>query len=255
MTDYTISEHYVLPSKGLIYKEAINPNITLRSMTTRDEMKRLTKTDTPYKLLCDIIEDCIVGQKPAISVYDMCLGDYQFLLHKLRVVTYGADYKMTVRCPVCGSIEDTIINLDDLKVLDFDASKLKELCKVTLPMSNKVVEMKLVTPRSLDEIMIREKEIKRKSGKDSQEASSVSFLLTIMSLIKTVDGVVLNPAELETFVKNLPMKDTNILIRTSEKLNREVGLDTLITVKCNRCGHEILSSFRDTSEFFGPTID
>ena len=71
----------------------VNPNIKIRSMTTEEEMKRLGYTEQPYKMLSEIIDDCLVD-KPGISTYDMCLGDYEFLLHKLRVVTYGSDYKI-----------------------------------------------------------------------------------------------------------------------------------------------------------------
>ena len=57
-TDYTIMEGYELPSKGKIYSENVNPHIELRSMTGRDEMKRLSPSSTPLKTLADIIEDC-----------------------------------------------------------------------------------------------------------------------------------------------------------------------------------------------------
>ena len=37
---YTIAERDTLPSHGLLYEKDINPEIKLRSMTVRDEMKR-----------------------------------------------------------------------------------------------------------------------------------------------------------------------------------------------------------------------
>lgn len=77
---FTITEDCTLPSLGLVYSKPVNPNVKLRSMTTEEEMRRLAHTERPYKVLCDIIEDCIVGDKLGISVYDVCLGDYQYLL-------------------------------------------------------------------------------------------------------------------------------------------------------------------------------
>jgi hypothetical protein len=88
LTDYTIMEGYELPSKGKIYSDSVNPHVELRSMTARDEMKRLSPSSTPLKTLADIIEGCCI-EKPKVHVYDMALGDYEFLLHKLRIVTYG----------------------------------------------------------------------------------------------------------------------------------------------------------------------
>ena len=86
MQKYTIKETFTLPSKGKMYTNLENPSISLRSMTTRDEMKRLAPTDTPYKAMSEIIEECIIGDKPSVGVYNLFIGDYEFLLQKLRIV-------------------------------------------------------------------------------------------------------------------------------------------------------------------------
>ena len=112
--NYTIAEEFTLPSKGLIYETKINPVIKLRSMTARDEMKRLAPSATPLKTLAEIIEGCIVSEKLPIKVYDLANSDYEFLLHKLRTVTYGPDYKVYLKCPECGENVETIFKLDNL---------------------------------------------------------------------------------------------------------------------------------------------
>lgn len=251
MVDSTIVDTYTLPSKGLIYGIDVNPRVKLRSMTTRDEMKRLGSSERPLELLCEVIEDCIVGDKPKIHVYDMYLGDFQFLLHRLRMVTYGSKYKMTVRCPVCGSIINGEIDLKSLEVKEYDDS-FKDLLVVDLPASKKRVELNYMTPRIYDDIAIRTAELKSKM-KNSNENRSLQITLT--TLIKTVDGKVLSPAEIEAFVNNLPMRDTNILLKRLEKINGKVGINTITTIKCSQCGHDIVTSFRSTPEFFGPEED
>ena len=97
----TIKETFTLPSKGLIYGQEINPKVTLRSMTTEDEMIRLSPSDSDYESSCELIDRCIEGEFP-IKTYDLCLGDYQFLLTKLWLVTYGSEYKVVIQCPNCG---------------------------------------------------------------------------------------------------------------------------------------------------------
>ena len=92
MSDYTIAEEFTLPSGGQLYDPPISPIVKLRSMTTEDEMKRLSPSERAYKNMCEIIDGCIVDDI-GISTYDMCLADYQFLLHRIRVVTYGKEYK------------------------------------------------------------------------------------------------------------------------------------------------------------------
>lgn len=249
-TNYTISESYILPSKGLIYDKPIDPNFTVRSMTTAEEMKRLSPTETPYKVMSEIIEECLT-KKLEIPVYDLCIGDYQFLLHKLRVVTYGPDYKMSIQCPNCGEVTVSNTNLDSLTVTEYEDS-IQEFMTIHLPQIDKKIELKVQTPRIIEEVSSRAKEIKKRM-KDS--AVDPSFLVTLQSIIKTVDGQTLNAVALESFVRKLPMRDANILLQAAKKLNGKVGLDTEVVAKCGSCGYDVVTTFRFTSEFFGPTID
>lgn len=250
--NYTIAEHYELPSKGLIYSHQFDPSVKLRSMTTQDEMKRLTNSDLQYKIMSEIIDDCIVDEKLPISSYDMCLGDYQYLLHRLRVVTYGPEYKMSVKCPVCGGVSDVVCDLDSLEKIEFEMEDIDKLKEVQLPTSNKAVTLKFQTPRILDNIAKRKKDLLKKNPESLVDPS---FLLTLMSVIDTVDDKKLNEVQLEKFVRNLPMRDANILLQKAIKLNESVGLKTDFECKCKHCGFEMTSSFRITPEFYGPTID
>ena len=64
---YTIQEEYVLPSKGKLYNVPFDPTIKLRSMTVADEMKRLQVSDNPYKVMSEIIDDCLITKLSAKS--------------------------------------------------------------------------------------------------------------------------------------------------------------------------------------------
>lgn len=247
---YTNTESYVLPSKGRIYSVPVNPVIELRSMTTEDEQRRLSPSENPNKVLSEIIEECIVGEKPAVHVYDMCLGDFNFLLHKLRVVTYGSKYKMDVTCPSCKKHHIMEADLDTIEVHEYE-DEIDNLKTITLPRSGKKIGLKVTTPRILDEISARCKELRRKnpSGWDP------SFKVSLQYMIDTIDGEKADPLKLEMFVGNLDMLDANYLRQKSAVLNGKVGLDTKIAAKCGECGNEFFTSFRYGDEFFGPTID
>ena len=151
MQEFTIQGIATLPSLGKIYGKGINPNIELRSMTTNDEMKRLNHSDKPYKIMSEIIDDCMIEKCP-ISCYDMSIADYQYLLHKLRVVTYGADYKVTAKCPYCGTISTITIDLESLVVKQFDEEKYKKYSELDLPRSGNHIKLRMQTPRLLDNI-------------------------------------------------------------------------------------------------------
>lgn len=248
---YSIAEEYTLPSLGKVYKQNVNPVVKIRSMTTEEEMRRLAPSDQAYKNICEIIDDCLV-EDPGISSYDMCLADYQFLLHKLRVVTYGSDYNITSTCPHCLSDNDDVVDLNELKVTPYDNNDFTKLTNFTLPKTQKNITIRMQTPRIVDDINKRAKELKKKSR---NTAGDTAFLFTLESLIDTVDGIKLNPVEREDFVRNLPMMDTNYIIKHAQKLVESFGLETKIENTCPICGLDYNSNFRITSEFFGPSID
>ena len=252
MDNYTIAEHYTLPSKGKLYNGCC-PDVKLRAMTTEDEMRRLSPSDTPYRVLCDLIEGCIVDNKFTVSVYDMCLGDFQYLLHKLRVVTYGTDYPIRSICPYCGTPNSETISLDDMKVIEFDESLFEDIT-FKLPVCGRVVKLKLQTPRDLDEIS---KEMAAYKVQFPDSPANVSLLFNLKHLIDTIDGKKLNSVQMDMFLRKLNMRDTNAILQRGAKITSKVGLDTTLEHKCvnAKCGAQYTSTFRITNEFFGPTYD
>lgn len=251
MTDYSIAEEYTLPSLGKVYSENVNPVVKIKSMTTTQEMRRLAPTERAYKTICEIIDECLV-ENPGISSYDMCLADYQFLLHKLRVVTYGKDYKLEFTCPYCGSKDEATIDLDSLEVTQAAADNYGALQEFVLPKTKKKIRIKMQTPRMIDQISIQSKELDKKS-KGAQ--GDTAFLFTVEYLIDTVDSEELDSIQKERFVRALPMMDTNYIMKKAQKLVESFGIQTSIERECPVCGLDYTGSFRFTKEFFGPSID
>lgn len=251
MNNYSIAEEYTLPSNGKVYTEKVNPVVKIRSMTTQEEMKRLAPSERAYKNICEIIDDCLV-EDPGISSYDMCLADYQFLLHKLRVVTYGSDYSTSSICPYCGSENSGSVNLNDLPVTYYNRDDFEKLSEFVLPVTKKKITIRMQTPRMIDDTNAQSKELQKKS---KGTAGDTAFLFTVQNLIDTIDGNKLDPIKKEDFVRNLPMMDTNYIMKHAQKLVESFGLDTSIVKTCPVCGLDYTSSFRITAEFFGPSID
>ena len=245
----TIKEDFELPSKGKIYGKKFDPSFSLRSMTTEDEMKRLAPSNNPYKAMSEIIESCLIDKFP-IPVYDLCLGDYTYLLHKLRIVTYGPDYSLRFTCPNCGNSETITINLDELKINEYDDS-IKDLYAVKLPVSGNEVKLRFQTPRDLDRI---NKEAVKMKEDFPDMVGDPTILLTLQSLIDSIDGEPVDPIMIKETLKKLPMRDTNTISKTATKLNSSIGVDTEIDITCSKCGVNVKTPFRYTNEFFGPTI-
>ena len=251
MSDYTVAEEFTLPSLGKVYSEKVTPVVKLKSMTTNQEMKRLAPGDRAYKTLCEIIDECLV-ENPGISSYDMCLADYQFLLHKLRVVTYGPEYKLEFTCPYCGNREEATINLDELEVKTADADDYSELQEFVLPKTKKKIRIKMQTPRMVDQITIQSKDLDKKS-KGSQ--GDTAFLFTLQYIVDTIDGEELSAIQKEKLLRQLPMMDTNYIMKKAQKLLESFGIQTSIQRECPICGLDYTGSFRFTQEFFRPSID
>lgn len=248
--DYTLTGSYTLPSLGKVYDVDVNPNVKIRSMTVAEEMKRLNSSDRPYKNLADIIDDCLVD-KPGISSYDMCLGDFQYLLHKLRVVTYGTKYKLSSKCPHCGFDNVGEIDLNEMSVSSY-TNEVEKYFDIELPVSKNRIRLRMQTPRILDDINVRVKEITSKRKSSSKDSA---FLLNIESVIDTVDGSKLDVFKKSDFVKQLPMADINYILASMNKINELIGIDVTLSATCDFCGLDYDSPFRITPEFFRPSID
>lgn len=251
MDNYSISEQYVLPSMGKLYVPEIDPHITLRSMTTVEEMKRLAPSEFTYRNMCQIIDDCIIEELP-LSCYDMCIGDYQYLLYKLRCVTYGSDYPMVHKCRYCGCETSETLNLEALPEKYFDEKCLQYL-SFDLPVSKRHVSLNIQTPRMLDDVQEAVKERKRKQqGADKVD---LTLVFLVCKLIKEIDGKVPNVVHLEEWVKQLPMKDVNTILAHADKLNTSIGIDTNLHVLCDICSIEYDTPFVPDAEFFRPSLD
>ena len=250
-TKFTIAEGYDLPSKGAIYEVKVNPHVELRSMTARDEMQRLAPSTMPFKVLADIIENCML-EKPAIPVYDMCLGDYEYLLHRLRIVTYGDSYRMTVKCPNedCGEIVEAETHLNTLELKEYDEEVVNNLQNIRLPDSGQLITLKFQTPRMLDERETRIKELRKKWK------TNIDFktFVTLLQIIDTVDGEKLVGSKLEDYINRLTAKDMLKVLQGSDELTNSIGLNTTLSATCPECGVEFETFFRLGPEFFRPII-
>ena len=119
MSDARIVEEFYLPSQGLIYEGIeVDPSGMISSMKAKHEMLRLSVTDGSHKIMAEILDDCLESDL-GISAYDLCLGDYQYLLFKLRVVTFGNEYTLRGKCPFCGFEQSTTVDLDALETKEY----------------------------------------------------------------------------------------------------------------------------------------
>lgn len=252
MTEFTIANEYTLPSEGKVYTNVeVNPHVRLRSMTTVEEMRRLNHSERQYKSMAEIIDSCLI-EPIGISAYDLCVPDFQYLLHKLRVVTYGPNYKIQTTCPWCRSHNADVMNLDDLNITEFDEDIFKQYSEFVLPVTKDKIKLKIQTPRIIDDVALEVKEFKRKN---SSFEGDPTLMLTLEGMIDEINDKKPEKFRLSGYIQKLPMMDTNYILKASEKINANFGIDSTMTNICSACGLDYTSNFRITPEFFGPSID
>lgn len=250
-----INETFTLPSLGQMYDTQFDARVTLRSMTTMEELQRNSSISDEYKVLCDVIEKCIINKEQIpVSVYDMCIGDFQYLLYMLRAVTWGSEYKMVCKCPNCNESVPFSVKLDEIEVHKYDEESYRKSASIELPVSKKKITLAYQTPKILDLIASKAKEMKIKQQKKGVTVLDYESLYTAMYFIDSIDGQHYDEFALEKFVRELNVKDFYEIIRKGNDLNRKVGLDNTVIAKCSNCGYDIVTPFRLTSEFFVPTL-
>ena len=103
----------------------------------------------------------------------------------------------------------------------------------------------------MDAIKQKQKEFVRKH-KDLE--LNYELIITLTTLIDSIDGKKYDPVSLEEWLKGLSMKDTNELLQKAAKLNSLIGIDTITTAFCDLCGNEYNVQLSADSEFFRPAL-
>ena len=117
--------------------------------------------------------------------------------------------------------------------------------------SGNFIKIKAQTPRIIDNISIRSKDLKKQA---SGNIGDPALLFNVIEVIDTIDGEKPNPLNIEKWVRELPMRDTNYILNHSKAIDERVGLNSKIETECDLCELTYDSNFRITSEFFGPSI-
>lgn len=248
MENARIVEEFTLPSLGRVYTDfEIETDVVLSSMKAKHEMLRLSSTEDSHKIMAEIIDDCLETDL-GIKSYDLCIGDFQYLLFKLRVVTFGNDYELSGKCPFCGFEQRVSVDLDDFPVKEY-TEEYTEMMYLDLPITGKELKLTYQTPRMLDRITAKVKEYRRRHR--DTDLNPV-LLFNIMSVIDEIDGEVPDALDLEQWIMELPLADTNAIISRIDRMNNAIGIDLSLYENCNICGTEYIVPFRVNNSFFRP---
>jgi len=244
-----------LPSQGKFYS-ADHPLhnqevVEIKHMTAKEEdiltsASLLKKGLALERLLSSILLDKNIKPETLLS------GDRNAILIAARQSGYGSMYETRVACPQCTAVSKHAFDLDEKQIshgcLDKDMlvetkARLQDnVLYVTLPKTNVVAGMRLLTGK--DENKLSELGKKRKA---KNEESSVTDQLSriIVSLNEVTDAF-----EIHRFVESMPIIDSKYLRTVYGKLVPNVDLAQ--GFGCIECGHYDNMEVPFNTEFFWP---
>lgn len=249
MAKPAIQETFTLPSNGRLYGGAIPTEVTLHAMTTMQERTRLASTN-PFKTTPRLIGECLVGSN--FDPEDLKLFDLYYLMFKLRIITYGPDYKVRVTCGQCNSQTSVIVNLDDLEV-DTLTDNDMEPFNIELPVSKDTLQCKYLSCRDLNRL---QNEVERQKAKapDADE-SDLSFIPALCSRVVSINDGEVPYHKMVEYMQNMHARDYNTFEQKYVNITNKPGINLNYVETCPKCGAPIVFEVPMLSEFFRPTID
>jgi hypothetical protein len=246
MSEY--ARELVLPTKGIFYDEKVpGGRVTLEPMGTKEEkMLSAGRAGNVESILDRVFRTTLTCPIPANELKTV---DRFFLLVKLRVMSYGAEYHFNYKCEDCNQKVSGIINLDEMEITHAD-DDMQEPFEVTLPMKGDTIQWKLLTGK--DEANIR-RTADGMHRKGRAQGGDPAYILRLCQHIVSVNNEERNIGDLIKYVESLKGQDS-IVFRDAIEGRNEIGVNLLITCDCTypNCGWptELILPFGP--EFFRP---
>lgn len=231
-----------LPSGGKHYPEGhplCSGQIELKYMTAKEE-DILTSTNLIQKgIVLDKLMDSLIVTK-GVNHEDLLIGDSNAVMVASRILGYGKDYPIAVNCPKCGKSSEHSIDLTQLETKQISESDLK----FTLPLSGKVVKLRLLT-RKIDKEIQSELESLKKIGLQVEPEATTR----LRYLIVEVDGLT-NPKDIRETAENMLVADARALREFYKTVTPDIKFETKFT--CPNCNEEDMLPFSIGLNFFWP---
>lgn len=240
-----LTETVKLPSKGLLSN--IPSEIVIKAIQRKDKKKMLlSETDD---ILLSLLQYSIVSPQD-FNVYNLLPFESEYLLYRLRVLTYGNEHTFKERCPYCGHVNEVEIDLNDIAIKEVPDNFSMVFDVPPLPVSGAVLKCKLLSEGERKEIAKRSKELRENTGD-----KSVDIDMIWESRIVSINGNnSLAPIEITKFLDELTDYDSEYFMEYYSKYEGNYGLQTKLQFKCDSCNAHVESNMPSIYTFFRPTI-
>ena len=238
------SEIIDLPSEGKLYPKdspLSEGKIEIKYMTAKEEDILTSQNLIKKGLAIDTLLQSLIVDKD-IHLDDMILGDKNAVMVAARILAYGPEYTCQVTNPNTSETIEHTFNLADcpFKKLPNDITENK--FKITLPISKKEIEYKILTGKD-------EKNIEKELNAQKKIGSGVTPELTtrLRYLIISIDGDSSQSA-INNFVQNMLARDSLAFRNALSEIQCDIELKQSIEVG----GDVVEVDIPLTTEFFWP---
>lgn len=246
-TDDSMYQIIDLPSRGWTYDQnspLSSGKLKLKIPTAREQAILSSQNLIRKGLMIDEFLKALILDR--IHINDLLSGDKLYALYAARRMTYGNDYQVSVQCPKCNHVEESVkFNLAEIPLKDssklFQHPRETKQFEFTLPVSQKIVKFKLND--GWTEQMIE------KRLNNNKNPNMETLIRTVAQITQfeghTKFGDILNE------IVNVPARDTLALRHYIYDISPDFNME--ITHSCDRCyrDSEVLIPF--TGEFFWPS--
>jgi len=230
------SESVELPSKGWYYPPD-HPlsagTIDLYYMSAKHEDILTSKNLIEKGIAIDrLMEALIVNEQ--ISYDDLLIGDKNGILVAARIMGYGKEYPISVVCPHCDSVNNLTVDLEQMAdrtvIMDPDLKGKRDGFKFTLPVSKKVVQIKLFNHKD-DKTL-------RKTIDSLEQKAGIQILpevtLRLKHMIVAIDGNS-DRDMISEFAENMSVRDSLALRHYVKTISPDINLSfNFICHTCNQ---------------------
>jgi predicted RNA-binding Zn-ribbon protein involved in translation (DUF1610 family) len=243
------SEVIELPTEGFFYSEGSPLSkgvVDIKYMTAREE-DILTSNNLIKKgiVLTKLLEALILTE--GVKLEDILVCDKNAIYIQARILAYGSDYDVKIKCPECSEESTQRINLSSLKCKPYDFTshtKGKNEFTFTLPNSQRVITFKLLTGKDEEAIAAEIKSLsKLKSDVGAETTTRLKYLIT------SFDGNH-DTSTIRKGVDELRATDARALRKYIDEVTPD--LDMSFTFSCPHCNHQEVMTIPIGINFFWP---
>lgn len=243
-TNTPITETVHLPSRGLI--PGIPESVIIKPVQRKDKKKILmSEVNNPLLVL---LQSCIISP-PNFNVYDLLPFDSEYLLFRLRILTYGAEHTFRLTCSNCGHINDVDADFNDIQIepVPDDFSLTFKLPK--LPINGSSITFRLLTEGDLTNIDKKAEELIEATNNKS---ARIDMLWE--SRIAAINDQALSPIEISQFLDELTDYDSEYLMEYYSEFSNDYGIQHKLHYKCDQCHQIEEGTLPSVYSFFRPDI-